>query len=312
MATATSSDDEMSIGLPRRQLGRPPQHLLTTLLGDYWLDTERMLPSAALVHLVGEFDVTPVAVRAALARLQRRGLLSSEKRGRNTFYGLTEPARRTLRHGAQRIVSFGRDTEAWDGMWTVVAFSLPETRRNIRHVVRRRLRWFGFAPLYDGLWVSPRAKPEETRDELVALDVDSASVMRATELPAGEELRPLLSAWDLDALRTEYDDFLGEHEPLLDDVRLGRIGAADALLRRTTLMDAYRRFPSLDPELPDSLMPVDWPRQRTTETFVEIYDSLGALAAVRVRQVVAQFADELTPFVQHHTVQQMVHGWPDP
>lgn len=276
------------------------------MLGDYWLDSAEMLPSAALVRLVGEFGVTPVAGRAALSRLARRGLLASEKRGRNTYYGLSEPARRILRRGAHRIVSFGRTHTAWDGQWTIVAFSLPEEQRDLRHLVRSRLRWLGFAPLYDGMWISPHDSSAEALNELVSLGVSSASVVAATELTQSPHLKPLLSAWDLDGLRAEYEDFVSQNEPLLQRVRDGSVGAAQALVARTSLMDTYRRFPALDPELPESMMPADWPRSRTQALFAEVYDALGALAEIRVRQVVGVFAPELTEHVHHHTIAEML------
>jgi phenylacetic acid degradation operon negative regulatory protein len=70
-ATAEFSD----VALPRMQAGGSPQHLLLTLLGDYWYGQRAALPSAALVSLLGEFGITEVSARAALSRLARRGLL---------------------------------------------------------------------------------------------------------------------------------------------------------------------------------------------------------------------------------------------
>src|SRR5690606_14719932 len=132
--------------------GNSPQHLLITLLGDYWLDVEEPLPSAALVDIVGEFGVTQTAARGALSRMCKAGLLERRKRSRNTFYALTDLARLELRDGARRIAWFGLVQEPWDGQWTVAAYSLPEEHRDLRHLVRSRLRWLGFAPLYDGMW----------------------------------------------------------------------------------------------------------------------------------------------------------------
>ena len=83
--------------LPRTQVGTTPQHLLMTLLGHYWFGRAEHLPSAALVELLAEFDISTPSARAALNRLTKRGLLVSSKRGRNTYYGLTPgvtPARR--------------------------------------------------------------------------------------------------------------------------------------------------------------------------------------------------------------------------
>jgi phenylacetic acid degradation operon negative regulatory protein len=56
-------------GLPRSQVGTSPQHLLMTLLADYWLDRTEPLPSAALVDLLAEFGASEPSTRAALNRL---------------------------------------------------------------------------------------------------------------------------------------------------------------------------------------------------------------------------------------------------
>lgn len=300
------ADDDGVIDLPRNQFGRPPQHLLMTLLGDYWLSSDAMLPSAALIKLVEEFDITPIAGRAALSRLARRDLLVSAKRGRNTFYALADPARRTMRRGARRIVSFASGERQWDGQWVVVAFSLPEEKRDLRHLTRSRLRWLGFASLYDGVWVSPNATDTDTRNELLALGVTNASVLIAREPADPEPLRTLMSVWNLDELRDHYKAFITEHDSLLKKMRRGSIGPAEAMIARTSLMDSYRRFPAMDPEFPDELMPAGWPRRQARDIFVEMYDMLGSLAEVRVRQIVGHYAPELSGTVHHHTVAELL------
>ena len=138
--------------MPRSRVGAQPQHLLITLLADYWFGRDDQLPSAGLVDLLGEFGISAASARAALGRRSRRGLLRSSKSGRRTFYGLTPLAVRVLKDGLGRILSFGTEpAEPWDGTWLVVAFSVPEERRDARHVLRSRLCWQGFAPLYDGV-----------------------------------------------------------------------------------------------------------------------------------------------------------------
>ena len=153
--------DEGRPALPRLTSATSPQHLLVTLLGDYWQGRPEHLPSAALVRLVGEFGVSGANARAALSRLARRGVLDVTRSGRSTLYGLTPAARETVAGSEQRITGFGGQVRPWDGKWTVAAFSLPEERRDTRHLLRSRLRWLGLAPLFDGLWVSPHAEPAE-------------------------------------------------------------------------------------------------------------------------------------------------------
>jgi phenylacetic acid degradation operon negative regulatory protein len=290
------------LGLEMRAVSdTQPRHLLVTLLGDYWWDRAEYLPSAALVGLASEFGVTPAAARAALSRLRRRGLLASSKTGRRTYYGLTRRARLVLAEGRDRIMAFGTRSEPWDGRWTVAAFSVPEAQRALRHVLRTRLLWLGFAPLYDGMWVSPHDSVGPALEVLGDLKVERATVMLAT-IPAGRPPAGApITAWDLEHIRKLYQGFVEEYEPLLERVLQGGVGASEALITRTALMDTWRNFPNLDPELPDQLLPPGWPRRQARDIFAEVYNGLGALAEVRVKQVVSRYAPELTGFVRHHT-----------
>jgi phenylacetic acid degradation operon negative regulatory protein len=44
----------------------------------------------------------------------------------------------------------------WDGRWTLLSFTLPESWQRQRHELRIRLLWAGFGPLQGGLWIAPR------------------------------------------------------------------------------------------------------------------------------------------------------------
>lgn len=298
-----AGDDE--VYLPRSQSGSSPQHLLITLLGDYWLTREELLPSAALVALIEEFGVTDVGARAALSRLARRGLLESRKVGRRTFYGLNRGTARRVIAGSHRIMSFGTN-ESWNGTWTVLVYSLPEDRRELRHVLRSRMRWLGFAPLYDGVWVSPTADVDDTTGMLKELQIETCTVFTATDVVGVG--RPPTDAWDLVALRETYDEFIADCRKVIGLLERGDTSPAKALHARTAVMDAYRRFPGLDPGLPAQLMPHDWPRSLAREVFVAAYDGLAPLAELRARQIVAAFDPELAELVRCHLSTEVMAG----
>jgi phenylacetic acid degradation operon negative regulatory protein len=294
---AAAGDD---VNLPRTQAGASPQHLIVTLLGDYWMGRTEHLPSAGLVDLAAEFDISATSARAALSRLARRGLLESSKVGRRTYYRLTPRAESILEDGAHRIVNFGITHGPWDESWVVVVFSVPEEQRDIRHVLRTRLRWFGFAPLYDGVWVSPRAGVDEATDLLDQLGVTTSTVFvsrvaRVTE--GGDPLR----AWDLDGLLASYDAFIDEFAPMLDRIHAGDVGSAEALVARTRIMDVWRQFPNLDPGLPEDALPAGWPRAAARQVFARVYDELGPLAEARVQQILAEEDPELARQARHRT-----------
>jgi phenylacetic acid degradation operon negative regulatory protein len=293
------SSEAEDLDFPRFQVGAPPQHLITTLLGDYWISRPEQLPSAALVRLAEEFGVSAVAARAALSRLTKRELLESSRIGRRTYYRLTDRAAAVLLEGRQRIMSFGLAQGAWDGTWAMAAFSISEDQRDLRHALRARLRWLGFAPLYDGLWVSPTASADSAAAVLAELGIPMSTVFRAEALRVAG-MRAPQEAWDFDQLRRTYEGFVAGYSPLLERVRRGVVGASEALVARTGIMDTWRTFPNHDPDLPAELLPADWPRAAARDLFVEVYDTLGPLAEFRVKQIVAEFEPGLAELVAHH------------
>src|SRR5215469_15320335 len=278
---------------------RPPR-LLLTLLGDYWWQHTESLPSAALVALLAEFGVSDSAARAALSRLTRNRLLVTSKVGRRTFVRLSERAAQMLDEGARHIFSFGRDTQPWDGMWSLVAFSIPEHNRAARDALRKQLRWLGFAPLYDGLWVAPRDQATEVVGQLAELGISTATAFRATTVPGtGPDGYPQV-AWDLEDLHARYDGFIAYAHQLRERALAGRISPVEALVARTRVMDEWRAFPGLDPDLPSELLPDAWPRAAARELFIATYDLLGPLAAHRVRQIIARYSRELATRAAYH------------
>jgi len=323
-----------SVGLepwtsPGAAAQRPPR-LLLTLLGDYWWQRTEPLPSAAIVALLAEFGVSDSAARAALSRLTRNGLLVTSKAGRRTFSRLSSRAAAILDDGARRIFSFGAASQPWDGMWSLVAFSIPEDNRAARDALRKQLRWRGFAPLYDGLWVSPRDHAAEVIGYLKDLDITTGTAFRASAVPTGAVPAGAVPAgavpagaapadcdiparaWDLDGLRSRYECFMSFAGQLRDAAQAGRVPPTDALIARTRVMDEWRAFPGLDPDLPAELLPGGWPRAAARELFIGCYDLLGPLAALRVRQIITRYSPELADRAAYHSSELKLSTAPDP
>ena len=285
------------LDMPRFQVGFPPQHLLLTLLGDYWSGRCEPLPSAALVDLLAEFDVNQSGARAALSRLSIRGLLVGTKDGRNTFYRVADGFRHTLPYGPIHTRAFAKPKPDWDGVWTMVAFTVSEDQRRVRPMLRGRLQSLGFAPLYDGLWVSPHAADHELDIALEIAPPRSCTVVRATELPTKGRLA-VASAWSVDELGTSYDEFIRTFRPAWKRLGSGRIGPTEALVTRTRATYRWFVFAVTDPDLPEALLPRRWPRAAAHDLFVGLVDGLASLATERVQEIVAKYDPELGKLVR--------------
>ena len=284
------------LDMPRFQVGFTPQHLLLALLGDYWSGRSDPLPSAALVDLLAEFDVNPSGARAALSRLSIRGLLVGTKDGRNTFYRVADGFRHLLPYGPIHTRAFAKPRPDWDGMWTMIAFTVPEDQRRVRPMLRARLQSLGFAPLYDGLWVSPHAPDKELDIALEIAPAQSCTVIRASELPSGHRL-PVASAWNLAELGVSYADFITQFRPVLRRLGSNKISSTEALVSRTRANYRWWVFAVTDPDLPEALLPARWPRSAAHDLFIALADGLASPAVERVREIVSKYDRELGKLV---------------
>ncbi len=98
-----------------------------------------------------------------------------------------------------------------------------------------------------------------------------------------------------------YRAFVTEHREAAARLARGDLTLGDALAERLRVFDAWRTFPGLDSDLPEDLLPDDWPRARATEVFQDLYDGLGPLAELRFRQIVAAHDEALAELTTHRT-----------
>jgi phenylacetic acid degradation operon negative regulatory protein len=252
--------------------GLRPQDLTVTLLGDYVHLGRAASPvwAGGLVALLADFGFSPDAVRVALSRLSRRGLLVRTRRGRHSFYDLSDRARRVLDEGAQRIFGLGT-AEHWDHTWTLVSYSVPETMRAERERLRARLTFLGFGSAHDGHWIAPRDRSDEVAalaDELHVRDRVHVFLGRPSPHERPDEL--IAAAWDLEGLDDRYRAFQDEFAPFV----AAELDDRDAFVVRTLVMHRYRRFPALDPDMPPELLAGPSARADAIALFRELWHGL--------------------------------------
>jgi phenylacetic acid degradation operon negative regulatory protein len=244
--------------LRRRSVGAPAaRSTLLTVLGEFLLQRPDGAWQEALIGSLALLGFTPSAARQAVVRSSREGWLEGERIGRRSRMRLTPSSAELLRDGARRIYGFGEPV-SWDGRWLLLVLRVPEPRRELRHRLTTQLAWAGFGSLGGGLWITPHVD----RETLVHAEEPAQLLSFRAELGAlGGNERVIDEAWDLPGLREHYEQFV------TDFVLLRPRGDAAAFAAQTALVHAWRRFPFIDPDLPDDLLPADWPRRRAYELF---------------------------------------------
>lgn len=247
--------------------------MLLTVLGEYALPRPDGVWQEALVSGLELLGYSTPAARQAVVRSRNEGWLDGERVGRRARLALSEPTRELLRDGARRIYAFGERVE-WDRRWLLVVLRVPEARRELRYRLKTRLAWAGFGSLGGGLWITPHVDREQlARDAVAQVDPSAQALSFRAELgELGDPERVIRAAWDLPALRAHYDDFIADFGELEAD------GGERAFAAQTNLVHAWRRFPFVDPDLPDELLGADWPRRRAHALFRDRHERWHPLA----------------------------------
>jgi phenylacetic acid degradation operon negative regulatory protein len=235
--------------------------MLLTVLGEYVLPAENGVWQETLISALTSLDYKTQAARQALARSVSGGWLRTERHGRRARMYLTDETREMLSSGAERIYGFG-EPHPWDGRWLLVVVRVPEQRRDVRHLIRSQLAWAGFGSLGNGLWISPHVD-REAEVRRIAGELSPAELLsfRAEFGSIGEPAKVIADAWDLGDVADRYREFIS---------RFGRVRpkTPEAAFRtQTELVHTWRKFPFLDPDLPEEMLPARWPRTRAHEVF---------------------------------------------
>ncbi|MFD9193417.1 PaaX family transcriptional regulator C-terminal domain-containing protein [Streptomyces phaeochromogenes] len=250
-----------------------PQSLMLSFLGDQVLGRDVCVYSGSVIDVFGRAGVGEHATRSTLTRMVGRDLLRRQREGRRMYFGLTERSESVLRDGEQRIWEDGAVNRQWDGSWTLLGFSLPESWQRQRHDLRAQLTWSGFGPLFGGLWIAPGEADVSALVTELGLSAH-VKIFRA-HADAGMDIGAMIEeTWALGELATRYEAFVRrwQHwettEPAADE----------ALALRLRLSTEWLQIVRRDPRLPVKHLPDDWPAEQAEKTFRTVYTRLTPLA----------------------------------
>ncbi len=251
--------------------------LIFDILGDFVRIGGHEIRLKMLVSLGELMGVAAPNMRVLIPRMRDEGWFDVRRDGRESIYTLTPRTRTIIEEGRQRI--FHSETAAWDGSWSLVIYTVPETDRPTREQLRRDLSWMGFGSLAPATWVSPH--PLLDRVAQLGATLPNAKLdlltMQSSGLAADRSI--VTRSWDIESLNDQYSKFI--HDVHVDnmDASWDRSDPAAAFVRRISLVHVYRRFPYRDPGLPIELQPPGWLGDQARELFIEAHELLAVGAA---------------------------------
>ena len=255
--------------------------LITTTFGDAVLLRGGRIWLGSLIQLLEPLQLNERLIRTSVFRLVKDEWLRVQSVGRRSDYLLTQSGRRRFEEASRHI--YASSAPQWDRRWRVILV-VGELEPKTRDALREALFWQGFGALGSDCFVHPGADLTGVLDALIAEGLAQVLPQLLPLFAADARLARSASdadlvarAWDLSLLAQAYGGFIAQYQPILDVLRsdgLDGISDEDAFLLRLLLIHDYRRLLLRDPELPEVLLPQEWPGQLARLLCKELYQRL--------------------------------------
>lgn len=240
--------------------------LLLTVLGELVAPAEEPVWTGALLHVLTGLGVSEQTARQTLSRVSQAGWLASEKIGREVRWFATPRLTELLHDINQRVESINAPEERWDGNGIFLNVIVPREKKALRKRLYSALGWAGFGNPMPGLWANPHVdRIDELKAIIEELGLRETSIISIGRLADYGLTAPEIieRAWSLDEVAEQYRLLLntyGDMEPEPGD---------DLLFSYLSLVHEWRKFPSIDPQLPQDVLP-DWIGRTAADTFVTL------------------------------------------
>lgn len=226
---------------------------------------------SVIVELMKHLDVQPSAVRVTLFRMVNEGLVTRHRSGARAYYALSPDTVERLGKLYDRV--YPSRPLRWDGSWSVVSYTIPETMRRARDRFRRELTLMGYGPVSSSTWVSVHDAGDEVARVTARLKLQRHVSIFTSVYRGPETVRQFAAkCWDFATIGKTYQEFVDRYQPEMERFRAeGPPGDRDCFVQRTLLVHQWRKYLYVAPRLPPELQPPDWVGERAGTLFMELY-----------------------------------------
>ncbi len=237
--------------------------LAVSFLGDCIVPRGGEVGMATIGDVLGAFGVDPGVTRTAMSRLASNGWVTRQKVGRLSFYSLTPIALAESEAAAHRIYAARHPEDPCSWRIYLDGGLMKPEQAQLRAALRRR----GAADLGGHVYLLPAGEdPPET---------GRAIRLKAEPLPAAEARLLVERAFDLGALREDYQRFTAAFAPMRETFSAGRkLIGLEAVALRVFVIHCFRRTVLRDPLIPALYLAEDWPGIAARETAAAIWRAL--------------------------------------
>ncbi len=268
-----------------------PRSAIISLFGGWLVFMDNWIAIADLVALMETLNLEGPAVRAAVGRLKKRGLLEATTKEGIAGYSATTELQAVLDKGESRIFSTEVPADLSDG-WVLAIFSVPESKREQRRQLRNQLTSLGFGPIASGVLMAPSRVEADAKDLMVRNGLDQyVHFFRSDHVGFGPITELVETAWDSEQLGLEYMRFNERNHKATELTVASATPNRQAFISCMQALEDWRPLSYRDPGLPDEIHAFAAERRMARKLFARVGDQLKMQADDFVKDSMRQYTN---------------------
>jgi phenylacetic acid degradation operon negative regulatory protein len=230
------------------------------------------LAASTWVTLLGDLDIPSATARTALHRMTKAGFLQRQAHAGRPGYSMSDawillesqdPTDLTL-------PPTGTSSDTTPERLALLTLTVPETRRRDRHMIRSHLGRNGFAPLGNGVWIGASVRLNAVRDALEGAALSEHVELFEADYVGFADVHSLVArCWDIDTIAARYQDLIDALRRRLERKASEDSGSFASVVASNNM---WRRANFVDPHLPASVLPRNWPRDTARDLMMKLLD----------------------------------------
>lgn len=138
--------------------------------------------------------------------LEEQQLIETQGKSQSRIFRLTLKG--------HQVITGDRDPEyewsrKWDGIWRMVLFDIPESKRSLRRTLRKILHCHHFGCFQKSVWIYPHL--DDPLNEImreVTSELGDLTLMESRLLPGGDDSSVVENAWDFSKINKHYEAYI--------------------------------------------------------------------------------------------------------
>ena len=247
--------------------------LIISVFGDAVSPHSSAVWLGSLIKVLEPFGLNQRQIRTAVFRLVQEDWLVARQMGRRSYYSFTGAGQRHYEKAARRIYHAKR--ELWGRKWTLVLPTSCDNREKdlLRRELSGRLRRLTPGMLgHPSVTANRLMKPAglKLRNTVVVL------IASTEDVASREVLRKLCQdCWGLAGIEKRYNHFIQRYGTIYRALRKAKQRDDEQCFQvRTLLIHEYRRILLQDSDLPEELLPPNWPGASAYNLTKNIYHAV--------------------------------------